>query len=119
MLTQFLMRQVERPFEIAGARMEPGQNLMFLYHSANHDEARVPRPGPLRHLTPPPADPVFLGYGPHSRLGVNVARLEGRVCLEELLACAPRHAVDEAGAERPRHRVRPGLAGSSPIVFGS
>ena len=99
MPTQFLMRQVARPFELAGARMEPGQNLMFLYHSANHDEREFPDPDRFDILRRPPRILSF-GYGPHSCLGVNVARLEGRVCLEELLARAPHYAVDQAGAER-------------------
>lgn len=101
MPTQFLMRQVKRPVEFAGTKMREGQNLMFLYHSGNHDEREFPDPDRFDVLRRPPRILSF-GYGPHSCLGVNVARLEGRVCLEELLARAPAYAVDEAGTERLR-----------------
>jgi len=99
MPTQFLMRQVKHPVELAGVKMREGQGVMFLYHSGNHDEREFPDPDRFDILRRPPRILSF-GYGPHSCLGVNVARLEGRICLEELLALAPEYAVDEAGAER-------------------
>lgn len=117
MPTQFLMRQVKRSFELAGARMQEGQNVMFLYHSANHDEREFPDPDRFDVLRRPPRILSF-GYGPHSCLGVNVARLEGRVCLEELLARAPDYAVDETGAERLVTEYVQGYW-RLPIVFGN
>lgn len=99
MPTQFLMRQVKRPVEFAGTLMREGQSIMFLYHSGNHDEREFPDPDRFDIRRRPPRILSF-GYGPHSCLGVNVARLEGRVCLEELLARCPEYEVDEAGAER-------------------
>ncbi|MCA9501962.1 MAG: cytochrome P450 [Spirochaetaceae bacterium] len=99
MPTQFLMRQVKRPVELAGAKMTEGQNIMFLYHSGNHDEREFPDPDRFDILRRPPRILSF-GYGPHSCLGVNTARLEGRVCLEELLRRAPRYEVELDQAER-------------------
>jgi cytochrome P450 len=43
---------------------------------------------------------MSFGYGPHWFLGVNIARLEGKVCLEQLLKRFPKYGVDLAGAER-------------------
>ncbi|HEB90979.1 MAG TPA: cytochrome P450, partial [Deltaproteobacteria bacterium] len=43
---------------------------------------------------------LSFGYGPHSCLGINVARLEAKVCLEELLRRIPDYEVDLDGAER-------------------
>jgi cytochrome P450 len=117
MPTQFLMRQVKRPVEFAGARMEPGQNLMFLYHSGNHDEREFPFPSRFDIRRRPPRILSF-GYGPHSCLGVNVARLEGRVCLEELLGRLPAYRVDEAGAERLRTEYVQGYW-KLPITFAA
>lgn len=99
MPTQFLMRSVARPFEVAGVEMQEGQNVMFLYHSGNHDEREFDEPDRFDILRRPPRILSF-GYGPHSCLGVNVARLEGRVCLEELLSRLPDYEVDLAGSER-------------------
>ena len=99
MPTQFLMRQVKRPVTFAGQEMTPGQGLMFLYHSGNHDEREFPDPDKFDILRRPPRILSF-GYGPHSCLGVNVARLEGRVCTEELLRLHPNYEVDLPNAER-------------------
>jgi cytochrome P450 len=99
MPTQFLMRVVTRPVEFAGAKMTPGQPVMFLYHSGNHDEREFENPDDFQILRRPPRIMSF-GYGPHSCLGINVARLEGRVCLEELLKRHPNYEVDLDNSER-------------------
>ena len=99
MPTQFLMRQVKKPISYGGADMVEGQGVMFLYHSGNHDEREFPDPDKFDILRRPPRILSF-GYGPHSCLGVNVARLEGRVCTEELLAAHPDYEVDLPNAER-------------------
>jgi len=99
MPTQFLMRVVKRPCEFAGAKMTEGQPVMFLYHSGNHDEREFDNPDEFQILRRPPRILSF-GYGPHSCLGINVARLEGRVCLEELLKRQPDYEVDLENSER-------------------
>ena len=99
MPTQFLMRKVAKECEFAGAKMTPGQAIMFLYHSGNHDEREFPDPDRFDILRRPPRIMTF-GYGPHSCLGVNVARLEGRVCIEELLKRHPEYEVDLDDSER-------------------
>ena len=99
MPTQFLMRVVKRPCEFAGAKMTEGQPVMFLYHSGNHDEREFDNPDQFQILRRPPRILSF-GYGPHSCLGINVARLEGRVCLEELLKRRPNYEVDLENSER-------------------
>jgi cytochrome P450 len=99
MPTQFLMRVVERPVEFAGTQMTEGQAIMFLYHSGNHDEREFDDPDKFDILRRPPRIMSF-GYGPHSCLGINVARLEARVCLEELLRRIPDYEVDLDGSER-------------------
>jgi hypothetical protein len=99
MPTQFLMRLVKQPVEFAGAKMSEGQPIMFLYHSGNHDEREFENADDFQILRRPPRILSF-GYGPHSCLGVNVARLEGRVCLEELLKRIPDYEIDLEHSER-------------------
>lgn len=99
MPTQFLMRVVKRPVEFAGAKMTEGQPIMFLYHSGNHDEREFESPDDFQILRRPPRIMSF-GYGPHSCLGINVARLEGKICLEELLKRIPDYEVDLDHSER-------------------
>ena len=45
---------------------------------------------------------VSFGYGVHFCLGAALARLEGRVALEEVLARFPRWEVDAENTERVR-----------------
>jgi hypothetical protein len=99
MPTQFLMRVVSRPVEFAGAKMTEGQPIMFLYHSGNHDEREFDDPDRFDIKRRAPRMMSF-GYGPHSCLGINVARLEGKVCLEEVLRRIPDYEVDLEGSER-------------------
>ena len=80
--------------------------MLFLIGSANRDERRFPHSDrfdihrDLRgaHLT--------FGYGIHFCLGAALARLEGRVALDELL-----HAVPRVG----RHREGAVLAPTSTV----
>ena len=39
------------------------------------------------------------GAGTHACLGIRIARLEGRIALEEVLAVMPRYEVLESGLE--------------------
>lgn len=43
---------------------------------------------------------LALGWGPHLCLGKTLARMEGRIALEEILARFPDYEVDEGGLER-------------------
>jgi len=99
MPTQMLGRRVVRPREVCGQTLQPGQGVLYLFASANRDEREFPEPHRFdirrrakRILT--------FGAGTHMCLGAHVARMEGRVMLEELLARIPEYDVDEASAER-------------------
>lgn len=99
MPTQFLCREVTREVTFHGRTMEPGQPVLFLYPSGNHDEREFPDPDAFDIHRQPPRILSF-GFGPHSCLGINVARLEARVCLEETLRAIPEYELDLEGAER-------------------
>ena len=75
--------------ELGGARIEAGQKVAMVYTSANRDEAVFDDPDRFdirRH----PNQHVSFGAGEHFCLGAQLARLEGRVFFEELLAAFPR-----------------------------
>ena len=59
---------------------------------------------------------LSFGYGTHACLGLHVAKMEGKVCLEEVLAAWPEYEVDLDGAERLRTEFVQGFA-SLPIRF--
>lgn len=88
---------------------------MFPYAPANHDEHEFPDPD--RFDVQRRARRILsFGAGTHTCLGLHVARLEGRVCLEELLARIPEYEVDLSRAERVRTEFVQGFA-SLPILF--
>ncbi len=93
---QMLGRTLIRDVELHGEKLRAGQPVMFLYASANRDEREFEDPDTFdvrRHL---PRVLTF-GHGTHACLGQHVARLEGRILLEELLAAMPDYEVDTAG----------------------
>jgi cytochrome P450 len=92
-------RTVMRDVEWHGTRVPAGSVMLLLTGSAGRDERQYPDPDRFdvereigRHLS--------LGYGTHFCLGASLARLEGRVALEEVLARFPRWEVDWSGVER-------------------
>ena len=85
MPTQFLTRRVARDHELRGHKLKKGQGVLFLYRSANRDEREFDQPDRFDIYRKPPRILTF-GHGTHVCLGQHVARLEGRVILEELLA---------------------------------
>jgi cytochrome P450 len=117
MPTQFLCRTLTDDVEVRGETLRKGQAVMFLYPSANRDAEEFDDPDrfdvgrkPRRILT--------FGAGTHACLGFHVARMEGKVCFEELLAQFPEYEVLPDQAERLRTEFVQGFA-SLPIRFGA
>jgi cytochrome P450 len=86
-------RYVARDVEYQGTTVPEGSAILLLVGAANRDERRYERPDDFdihrtdgQHLT--------FGYGLHYCLGANLARLEGRVALDELLSRFPEWDVD-------------------------
>ncbi|HZR12536.1 MAG TPA: cytochrome P450 [Acidimicrobiia bacterium] len=91
-------RYVTRDVEVAGTTIPAGSRLAILNASGNRDERHFDDPDRFdvrrqidRHLA--------FGYGVHFCLGAALARLEGRVVLEEMLARFPDWQVDESSIE--------------------
>jgi cytochrome P450 len=101
MPTQFLCRTVAKPVTVRGQRLEPGQGVLFLYASANRDATEFERPDAFDVRRRPPRILSF-GAGIHTCIGLHIAQMEGRVCLEELLRRARDWEVDLARSERLR-----------------
>ncbi len=81
---QATARRATRPREVRGVQIEKDETVILWLGSANHDENVFPEAArfdisrePNRHLS--------FGFGNHFCLGANLARLEARIGLEELL----------------------------------
>jgi cytochrome P450 len=91
--------------------------VLMLYASANRDEAVFGPTADRFDATRDPNPHLAFGFGPHFCIGAVLARLEGRILLEELLARFG--SLEPAG---PVVRTAsPVIAGvrSAPLVFGS
>ncbi|MCU1430254.1 MAG: cytochrome [Actinomycetia bacterium] len=79
---------------LGGQPIAGGDFLVMLYASANRDErAFGPTAGAFDVTRPIDTSHLAFGFGEHLCLGAALARLEGRVFLEELLARFPEFAV--------------------------
>ncbi|WP_035855284.1 cytochrome P450 [Cryptosporangium arvum] len=93
----FMCRYVTRAHAVRGVEIPAGSVMMAILASANRDEERFENPDAFDvHRRGVPH--LAFGGGIHFCLGHTLARLEGRVALEELLKRFPHWDVDLASA---------------------
>ena len=111
------MRTTTRPVELGGRTLGPDEPVLMLYASANRDEDAF---GPTASTFDCGRDPnphVAFGFGAHFCIGAVLARVEGRILLEELLARFG--SVSLAGeVVRTASAIIAGVK-SAPLVFGA
>ena len=91
-------RCTSRDVEFHGATVPAGSAVLCLVGAANHDDRRFPD-GDRFDIRREIGQHLAFGYGPHFCLGAALARLEGRVALEELLRRFPEWDVDRDAAK--------------------
>jgi cytochrome P450 len=92
-----IARYVTRDVELHGRLVPAGSAMMLLVASANRDEGRWDD-GERYDIRRRIDQHVTFGIGTHYCLGASLARLEGRVALEEILRRFPTWEVDWDGA---------------------
>ncbi len=97
--TQALARLATRDVGLHGRTIPRGARVMLLIGSANRDESAIARAGEFDAFRTPVAHLAF-GVGTHFCLGASLARLEGRVSLEEILRIMPNYQIDFARSQR-------------------
>ena len=117
MPTQLLGRTARRDVKLHGQTIRAGQPVMFLYASANHDPREFIDPDRFDIGRKPPRILTF-GAGAHQCLGRHVARMEGRICIEEILARFPQYEVDMERAVRLHTEFVQGFS-SLPVRTGA
>ncbi|MEZ5179708.1 MAG: cytochrome P450, partial [Acidimicrobiales bacterium] len=84
----YFRRTATRAVELGGVEIAEGDKVAMYYTSANRDEAVFDDPQRFDvHRSPNPH--LSFGIAEHFCLGVHLARLEGRVFFQELLAAFP------------------------------
>ncbi len=104
--SQMLARTTTAPIELHGTVVPEGGRVVLLVGSANRDE-RVFEAADRYDLDRPLTEMqqiASFGFGRHFCLGASLARLEARVCLEELVARVAHYDID-SGASRRVHSV--------------
>jgi cytochrome P450 len=104
-ITQFIDRDVRAEVELAGVLLAPGSVVMPLMGAANRDPERwddasafdVTRPG-RQHLG--------FGFGLHSCIGLNLARMEVQVWLDRLLDVMPEYHLAQVVDYGPNFQLR-------------
>jgi cytochrome P450 len=91
-------RYVARDVELHGQTVPAGSIMLFLLGSGNRDDRVYPE-GDTYNIHRPISQHLGFGYAVHYCMGAALARLEGRVALEEILKRWPTWEVDWDGAK--------------------
>ncbi|MDP6493537.1 MAG: cytochrome P450 [Acidimicrobiales bacterium] len=92
--TQYMHRTLTRDHEMHGGQMSAGDSVLLLIGAANHDEREFGPTAEEFDIHRRPERHLAFGYGAHFCLGAALARLEGRVALEEIHRRLPDYEVD-------------------------
>ena len=97
---QFNMRAALEPADLVGEPLERGDRIIVLQGAANRDPEEFDRPDAL-DLRRSPNTPLSFGWGIHHCIGAPLARMEGEIAFNALLA---RFRSIELGEEEPQWR---------------
>jgi cytochrome P450 len=109
-----IARTAVQEAELGGARIEPGDKVLVYFASANRDTSEFPDPETFdpnrqnRHLA--------FGAGPHRCVGSNLARMNMRIALEEIVARLDDLSIQE-GTELHFHATSTRAPREVPICF--
>jgi cytochrome P450 len=78
-------REVSRDAEVGGVALSAGDRVVLLFGAANMDERRYPEPRRF-DLDRPPGGHLGWGHGPHTCVGIHLAKLEMAALLRALAA---------------------------------
>ncbi|EKF21537.1 cytochrome P450 family protein [Mycolicibacterium hassiacum DSM 44199] len=86
-------RWLAKDYQVYGQTVPAGSAVLLLFGAANRDPRRYPNPDQF-DIHRPNISHLTFGKGLHYCLGANLARLEGRVALDELLNRWPEWDID-------------------------
>ncbi len=97
--SQMTSRTATRDVEIHGGQISAGDRVLMIIGSANRDEDAFPHADSYDVERDTSAS-IGFGAGPHFCMGAALARIEGRVALEELTRRVKTYEIDESGITR-------------------
>ena len=114
---QWFSRTVRRPIVVAGQELGPGHRIFPLLMSANRDEREFEDPDEFR-WNREIARHLAFGQGQNFCIGNHLARLEGRVLVEEVVTRVPDYDIDVDHAQRPPSSFQWGWRSMPLVVRG-
>jgi cytochrome P450 len=102
---QYQVRTATAAAELHGTTIPAGDAVALLWGAANRDERRWERPDEL-DLTREPRRNLAFGEGIHHCLGAPLARLQGRIVLEETLRAMPEYRLAAEPERIATHNTR-------------
>jgi len=92
--TQYMHRTVTRDHTMHGRTMKAGDSVLMIIGAANHDDREFGPTAELFDIHRRPDRHLGFGYGAHFCLGAALARMEGKVAVEEIFRRIPDYEVD-------------------------
>ena len=92
--TQYMHRTLTKTIDRHGRTMNAGESVLLQIGAGNHDEREFGPTAEAFDIMRRPERHLSFGYGAHFCLGAALARMEGRVALEEILRRMPDFVVD-------------------------
>jgi cytochrome P450 len=108
-ITQFLDRDIHQNVEVAGVNLPPGSVVTAMQGAANRDPERWDHPSNF-DITRPSRQHLGFGFGLHSCIGLNLARLEVQIWLNRLLDLLPEYGVTQDVDYGPNYQLRGPMA---------
>jgi cytochrome P450 len=99
---QFLGRKSTRDVTLHGVTIPANSNVLMMLGAANRDERVYQNPDVFDVHRVMAKPPITWGFGPHTCLGIHLARLEAQIGLTEILTRWPDLKIDESGLVRVR-----------------
>jgi cytochrome P450 len=94
-----MARYVTRDVEYYGQTVPAGSAMLLMLAAANRDNRQFPPDGDVFDIHRQAAQHLGFGRGAHYCLGSALARLEGRIALEEILKRFPEWDIDSGAAK--------------------
>jgi cytochrome P450 len=94
--TQYMHRTLTRDIERHGQTMRAGDSVLLHIGAANHDRREYGDSAEEFDIFRRPERVLSFGYGAHFCLGAALARMEGKVALEQIHSRIPDYEVDHA-----------------------